>query len=152
MHSTNPKVSSKEKLKSKPKIGAGSKEEKRKMKKEKLAEALQKKVESNEKEVQPTKRVIPVTFDQDFYDSLKSVIDTDVSTLVPQPTKKQKALNAVDKMKRLLANSNFSNPDTVFNEVDAIIDRKTTYLQQKIADEEQRKFEKEQREKQQNSQ
>lgn len=147
-----PIVSNKEKLKIKPKIGAGSKEEKRKQKKEKLVKALQKKNEEKiaEATISEKKREAPVTFGQEFYDSLFEVMSTDVSSMVRKPTKRQKTYNAVSQMKKLFARSDFTNPDAIFEEVDGVIDKKATNLQRKLEEEEQMKLEKEMREKQKN--
>ena len=153
MDPSKPNISNKDKLKNKPKIGAGSKEEKRKMKKEKLAQNLQKKNEEKiVAEIPEKKWEAPVSFGKDFRDSLYEVMDADVSNMVRKPTKRQKALNAVDQMKQFYATSDFSNPRVVFEEVDVRIQKKTINLQRKNEEEEEKRIRREMREKERNEQ
>ena len=152
MNTSIPKTSSKEKQKNKPKIGAGSKDEKRKQKKEKLAEILQKKKEAQQQAQQPQQQnfVEPVTFGKEFYESLQEISATDVSNMVRKPSKREKTLNAISSLKQIYGNSNFTNPNAVFGEVDNILLNKTINLQQQQAFEEQKKIEQQIQEKQKN--
>ncbi|KAK8890017.1 hypothetical protein M9Y10_034776 [Tritrichomonas musculus] len=150
MQSTIPKATNKDKQKNKPKIGAGSKDEKRKQKKEKLAEVLQMKKEAQQAAQKTPEE--PVTFGKDFEMNLLQISVTDVSDMVRKPSKRQKAMNAVSNLKQIFANSNFSNSTAIFGEVNSLLNQKSANLQAQNALEEQKRIEKEMIEKQLNQQ
>ena len=145
--SSIPNVSNKEKQKNKPRLNAGSKDEKRRMKKEKLAKELGDKKKMQESMIKAKEPVQPVTLGKEFYDALDQISSADISSSIRKPGKKLQTLNAVEQMKQIFAQSTFSNPTNIFNAVDNQLEAKTRNLQAKLYEEEQKRIEKEKLEK-----
>lgn len=117
-------VTKKEKQKDKPKIGAGTKDEKRKQKKEKLMKELQMKKEAQQP-VPEAPPVQPATFGNDFSEMLARIsLSPNTGESLTEKGKKKRTTEQVAQMKNIYASIEF-NANPIFRDVDKQLTMKT---------------------------